>query len=254
MEDQANPAEVSGNGDQPEKQAGNPHPKRWVQCILHVKRKIEERRAKKQAEDPAYRIARGTVLATWVIAGFTIVLAYVSYRQLWEIQDSGAESSCQINQTLKKMQGQIDVATDANRIARSAQRPWVGIGFSVKDWVVGKAPSVVVYFINSGQRPAIEDISLLDSHDYTTFPKSPQYHRNNTDVHGEGLILPNSNLSNTEPFPVLTQERLDALFQRKQTFFVYASIEYRDALTGKNTGHMDASNISRALATKAMDL
>jgi hypothetical protein len=60
--------------------------------IGYVKRKLEERRAKRKQESPADRAARITALATFWIAGFTLVLAVLSGLTWWEIRTGGTDT------------------------------------------------------------------------------------------------------------------------------------------------------------------
>jgi len=212
---------------------------------------MHEHRVKKEQESTADRAARLTAVATAWMAIFTFALFAISggtllilNKQLNEMRGSGQQTDqiiclygkqlTAMHGTIAQMQRQVDVAGRANGIARDAQRPWVGISFVVSDWTAGKSPKANVFFVNSGLRPAIIKKLLFDSHDYELFPKNPEYRRNKTDVLAQGIILPGGNTSNSQSLELLTQERLNTLFQRQQAFFIYASIEYTDALTGEN--------------------
>jgi len=51
--------------------------------IGYIKRKLHQRKAKKEKESPTDRAARRTALATIWMAVFTVVLAFVSGGTLW---------------------------------------------------------------------------------------------------------------------------------------------------------------------------
>ena len=67
------------------------YPKRnwWHRLIHEIKRRFEQRHAKKDKEPPADKAARITARATRIIALFTIVLAVATSLTLYEIHASG---------------------------------------------------------------------------------------------------------------------------------------------------------------------
>ncbi len=82
-------------------------PQRCTMLVGYIKRKAEGRKAKKDEETAPDKAARSTVRATWVIAGFTVILALVSYNQLREMQNTGVESGGQMNQMIEKYRQQV---------------------------------------------------------------------------------------------------------------------------------------------------
>lgn len=65
----------------------------WGRRIIgHVKRKMDERKARKRKETPADKAARITARATVWMAAFTFVLAIVSSWTLWEIHTGSADT------------------------------------------------------------------------------------------------------------------------------------------------------------------
>jgi hypothetical protein len=105
------------------------------------------------------------------------------------------------------------------------------MSLEVTGWTVNQRPVATVFYVNSGRRPAKVLLAGFDSGDFVVFPEAPPYRVHRTDVRGTGLILPNGNMSNTQTFASLTQNRLDDLALRTPTFFIYASIDYEDPLT-----------------------
>jgi hypothetical protein len=166
------------------------HHKWWTWFISYCKRKIEERKAKNQEGDPIVKAARSTVRATWIIAGFTIILVAVNYFQLKEMKQSGADSSGQTNQMLEQYRRQVaqltrqagdthDLAVAAKaqsdrtktiadqaviqaNAARSAARTAIDtLHVSERAYIVTGMPrldtdkkSVVITFINTGHIPS----------------------------------------------------------------------------------------------------
>lgn len=124
-------------------------------------------------------------------------------------------------------------AQKANQFASDADRPWVGLSIAIQNWEVGKNGEAVVYFTNSGRRPAKLIATRFDTGNYQTLPLDPPYRQNQTDVKGQGLILPNTSLTNSAPLGTVTSGRLAELGKRQVTFFLFASVEYEDVLTRK---------------------
>jgi hypothetical protein len=61
-----------------------------LRLFRHLKRYFDEKRAKREEEDPAIKAARSTARATVAIAAFTVALAVVGWLQYEEVIDSGA--------------------------------------------------------------------------------------------------------------------------------------------------------------------
>lgn len=80
----------SGQKSKPPTKKAN---RNWgTRLITYAKRKTQERRTKKQQEVPSDRAARRTATATYWIAGFTIILAVVSYLQWREVHEGGKDT------------------------------------------------------------------------------------------------------------------------------------------------------------------
>lgn len=82
----------------------------WGGPISYVKRKAQDRKAKKKQETPTDKAARRTATATFWIAGFTFVLAAVSYFQWRELQSSGRQT----DQLIGLYRRQVAIAKEAN--------------------------------------------------------------------------------------------------------------------------------------------
>jgi len=108
------------------------YPKRnwWHRLIHEIKRRFEQRHAKKDKEPPADKAARITARATRIIALFTIVLAVATSLTLYEIHASGT----------------LD------------QRAWIGmesVASEPSPPQIGKKWTFHVTFRNSGKTPAL---------------------------------------------------------------------------------------------------
>ena len=193
-----------------------------VRAIVHTPEGV-------QAEQREYQTKQGryqgrNLIATW--AGVFVVAAYTTFAALQWCQMRRATNLAQ-----KANDDAWTLADRANRTAVGAERPWIGVQFAVRDWEPNKSPSTSGYFINSGRRPAKVTLVAFDHHDYRVFPKDPLYHRYATDVKSVALIVPGGNVSNTQPLERLDDARIHELELRRQTLFIYATIEYEDVLT-----------------------
>ena len=63
-----------------------------IWSISEIKRKLQERKARHQNETPEQQAARRTATATWWIAIFTIVLAFVGGITLYEVIEGGSDT------------------------------------------------------------------------------------------------------------------------------------------------------------------
>jgi len=84
------------DGDTPDDEPRKPKFDWWIRFVSYCKRKLEERRAKNEKQDPTERAARSTARASWVMAVFTAVIAFVGIlqwavirAQLGEMQKAG---------------------------------------------------------------------------------------------------------------------------------------------------------------------
>lgn len=108
----------------PDHQGQNPRRHWWFRFIGYVKRKAQERKSKRHNKQTGEWTARHIVAATWVIAGFTAVLAFVSYFQWKELQSSGVQTdrllclySKQLEQFTKQAGDTHDLAVAAGKQA-----------------------------------------------------------------------------------------------------------------------------------------
>jgi hypothetical protein len=69
-----------------------PRQTRWSRLVGYVKRKLHERKTKKENESPTDRAARRTAHATVWIAAFTVVMALVGAGTLYEIIEGGRDT------------------------------------------------------------------------------------------------------------------------------------------------------------------
>lgn len=69
-----------------------PRQNRWGRFVGYIKRKLHERKTKKEHESPTDRAARRTAHATVWIAAFTVVMALVGAGTLYEIIEGGHDT------------------------------------------------------------------------------------------------------------------------------------------------------------------
>jgi hypothetical protein len=164
-------------GDGPNDEIDPLRDKRRLRFIGYVKRKLENRRAKKEKESATDRAARKTASASVWMAVFTLVLAtasvggiWISYRTLTEIQ-SGAAQTAQTIITLRSqassLEGQLNQLKESNRTAKDTlvanSRAWVGIqGTSSAAPVADSELDINIAYANTGHQPAT-NLSYLAS-------------------------------------------------------------------------------------------
>ena len=131
----------------------------------------------------------------------------------------------------------------ANANVLGADRPWFGGEIQVSDFGLGKTPTAVCTFTNSGKRPALAEHIECGSAFYSAFPEKPIYgppgphsrmfigpgaHSNMAwTLFGRGLSIPQAQNGQ------LTAEGLKALDAGEVALFVYGKIEYKDARSGE---------------------
>jgi hypothetical protein len=86
-------------GQQPRSHRAQPRRKRWARLVGYVKRKLYERKRKKEEESPVDRAARISAVSTGWMAAFTLILMFVGVgtyfiltNQLHEMQGSGTQT------------------------------------------------------------------------------------------------------------------------------------------------------------------
>jgi methyl-accepting chemotaxis protein len=90
---------------------------RTIWGVSYIKRKLQERRAKKEKEGPADKAARVTATATLWIALFTLVLAILSGLTWWEIHTGSADTKALAEAAKKQADSTHDLAVQAKNQA-----------------------------------------------------------------------------------------------------------------------------------------
>jgi hypothetical protein len=116
------------NGAPAERQIEQFCRERWTRLVRYVKRKMSQRKAKKQDEAPVDKAARITASATRWIAIFTLVsvsvnvgMFFVLRRQLKEMHDSGVDTHTLAQAANTEAGKMSDVSTAADKIRQAAQ-------------------------------------------------------------------------------------------------------------------------------------
>jgi hypothetical protein len=137
------------------------------------------------------------------ILGLGVLIAYTVFSALQWAQirwtnrmtkEALDGSNTSLQQTLNKMQGQIEethrlygeakkqadqigrLATDtetANTNIVNSDRPWMGSYLTVGSFAAGETPSFTITFVNSGKSPARVIIGAIHGDIYTKFPPNP---------------------------------------------------------------------------------
>lgn len=115
------------NGEAAERQIEQFCRQRWTRLIGYIKRKVKDRRAKKQRESTAEKAARRTAWATVWIAFFTFVSIAVSSGTLWilklqvkEIHDSSSDTHALAQAADTQAKKMTDVSSAADKIRQAA--------------------------------------------------------------------------------------------------------------------------------------
>jgi hypothetical protein len=151
----------------------------------------------------------------------------------------------QADSLAKSVQQASRLAADteaANANVLAGDRPWFGGEIQVSDFGLGKTPTAVCTFTNSGKRPALAEHIECGSAFYSAFPEKPIYgppgphsrmfivpggHSTAAwTLFGRGVSIPQAQNGQ------LTAEGLKALDAGEVAFFVYGKIEYKDARSG----------------------
>jgi hypothetical protein len=118
------------------------HKDLWERFVRKIERKLQEREAKKNAENPVDRAARITAKATGWMALFTFVLAATSVGTIWILKNQLTEMH--------------ESGVDAQKAVRLEQRAWVGFqGTTPPTGFTETTPwKITAIFFNSGRTPA----------------------------------------------------------------------------------------------------
>ena len=162
-------------------------------------------------------------LAASIYAGITYYQLKTANEALNDNRKSGAEQ-------LSKLGEQVAQLKTANQIAVDAERPWIGINFTVRELDASTLQSTV-WYANSGRRPAKLIASYFYWHVYKSLPDSPLYVPLKTDIRGQGIIVPNSNMTNSQSFSKITEQASKELVRNGEHVFIYAKMEYEDVST-----------------------
>jgi hypothetical protein len=168
--DKDGPLDNECSGDGPNDEIGNSRNHWWIWLIRYTKRKLKDRRAKKQNESTIDRAARKTATATIWMAFLTLMLAvisgggiWISYKTLKEVQSSGtqtAETISSLKSQAASLDGQLGQLKESNNTARETlianSRAWIGIQSASSIAPVADTDLVVsVPYINTGRQPAM---------------------------------------------------------------------------------------------------
>jgi hypothetical protein len=194
------------------------------------------------------------VLTFLAVFGYGLVTVFMwkEMRRTNDLTQKALNGSSQaLDQTLAEMSDQAeqtgrlaDETHTANQNVLAADRPWFGGTITVNDFEVGKTPTAVHSFINSGKRPAEVQSVRCASHFYFTFPKNLDYQK--VELSSRGFAVPGTGFTTTltlfdekaDPNFIRDRQPTTALMQgldaKKVAFFVYAKIEYRDVRSGES--------------------
>ena len=196
---------------------------------------IAEVHESKAAEDEHRADKNGTKrrdVIRLVIEGLTLLsvtfYGYMAVRQ-WREMISARRVS---GDAIVSAKNSADAALNqAQRNFRQDQRPWIGmITSAIKD-LDSDTSYVDVFYSNSGRSPAKVTKAAFTHHLYVTFPAKPTYERRPTDIPSVAVVVPGGALSNSDPFPKLTPQRIADMAAKHQHFFLYANVEYEDTRT-----------------------
>lgn len=161
------------------------------------------------------------------------------------IQATAAKNAAQaMADQVKKLQAgvaqtsRLANATEvANTNALEADRPWVGIFLSVKDFEVGKTPTYTVTFLNTGKRPAkialTQTLSVAADHGenplYAPYDSTPS---GGVVVPGQTTVASWTDARDREMQPISdARMKLFTSAIAALPFRVYARVEYSDLRT-----------------------
>lgn len=112
----------------------------------------------------------------------------------------------------------------------------MGASASVANFEVGKKPTFVISFVNSGKRPAEVELTATRERSYPAFPANPDSEYVYDATPSTSIIVPGQQvLAPSQLEYPLSQPEMDALVSGALTYFIFGKIEYRDART--NVGY-----------------
>jgi hypothetical protein len=200
-----------------------------IHAELYIPEAIESARGKQEKQN--YRLQVASIIVSGIAALATIG-AFAAAAYYAHIASGQLEQMKIATKAAQKTNADAWALADrANQTAVNSERPWVGVAFALGPDLDANTSQAIVYFVNSGRRPAKVIFPKFGQHDYKIFPEIPPYAPRATDIKGSGIILPNGMMSNSQPFEKLTDNRIGGLSKKGEHFFVYASIRYEDVLT-----------------------
>ncbi len=196
-----------------------------------------EQRALIDSQNRTARWTRNACIAAVLYAG---IAAY----QICLTRQAMKSSDAALDQTLHKMQLQIDAANTANANLIQSERPWMGGTVITPSLMLGTLPTSQIGFINTGKRPAKITDSNIQSGFYRSFPKDPESEYAKGGIHGIFISTPGGQVftakrpiigSASHPVDYSLSPSLLARFNSgRETFFIFGKIEYSDVYRTKN--------------------
>jgi hypothetical protein len=233
-----------------------PPRKRAIWGISYIKRKLQERKAKREQKTPADKAAHITAVATFWIAGFTFVLAILSGLTWWEIHTGGTDThdlAIQAKNQADRTKTIADQAviqanaaksaaitaeralTQSSKIVQLDERPWVYISsFALTaEPEVGKEPPKISFFpTNSGRTPALNITSFYETFTSPTDGKAPISRFETNEPPRASILPPNFSGAIITTFPiksVMDPTRLAAYGVGAAAIYIDVKIDYSDS-------------------------
>lgn len=113
--------ENAGDGGNPNPPIADVSREGRIGLVGYVKRKLQERKTKKEKESSTDRAARITATATVWIAAFTVAMALVGLGTLYEIVEGGADTHDLAVQAKRQADKMKDMSDAADKIREAAQ-------------------------------------------------------------------------------------------------------------------------------------
>jgi hypothetical protein len=198
---------------------------RTVWGVSYIKRKLEERKAKREKEPAADKAARLTAVATFWIAMFTLVLAILSGLTWWEIHTGGADTH------------------NLAGVAVAQTRAWI-MGYPCQP-----LEKITSCFQNVGRLPALEVVNIQRQFYVPEGDASPDFHcpkRTDEDVISNMRIqepdylgptgTPGDKSPGIEPRPSFASD-MDNIRNDKGTIIIHGCVTYITAGTEQQGGY-----------------
>jgi hypothetical protein len=138
-----------------------------------------------------------------------------------------------LNNSVQQSSRLADDTEKANQNVVEADRPWMGGNITVTNFSIGKKPTVIVNFINSGRRPARLDLTEVQTLARETFPKNPDAEYTSDTTPSTSVVVPGQSTFLGPTLGEVIQSDLDLLDGGKFTYFIFAKVEYRDLRTNQ---------------------